>query len=124
PFFVPAYLPTTKLHVYGGASGGVSVREALSHQMMAPVFPVRFDELSSRIDYTDVRPLDSFAVGDARVRVARGNHPGGVLAYRIDFAGQSLVYATDTEHYACVDPALMTLAEGADLLVYDAQYTP
>jgi ribonuclease BN (tRNA processing enzyme) len=34
------------------------------------------------------------------------------------------VYATDTEHYACVDPALRTLCEGADVLIYDAQYTP
>src|SRR5690606_13879892 len=32
--------------------------------------------------------------------------------------------ATDTEHYACVDPALRALTEGADVLVYDAQYTP
>ena len=48
----------------------------------------------------------------------------GVYAYRIEHEGRSLVYATDTEHYACVDPALRTLAEGADVLVYDAQYTP
>src|SRR5262249_52784984 len=42
----------------------------------------------------------------------------------IEHEGRSVVYATDTEHYACVDPALRALAEGADVLVYDSQYTP
>ena len=60
----------------------------------------------------------------AHVRVAKLNHPGGVLAYRIEHEGRSVVYATDTEHYACVDPALRALAEGADVLIYDSQYTP
>ena len=35
------------------------------------------------------------------------------------------VYATDTEHYdGRMDDALLHLARGADVLVYDAQYTP
>jgi ribonuclease BN (tRNA processing enzyme) len=84
---------------------------------------VRFGDLPSRIVPREVRPREQFDVGEARVRVARGNHPGGVLAYRIDFGGASLVYATDTEHYACLDPELFALAEGATMLVYDAQYT-
>ena len=32
------------------------------------------------------------------------NHPDAVFAYRVEHAGRSMVYATDTEHYACVDP--------------------
>ena len=67
---------------------------------------------------------ETFDVGEAKVHVAKGNHPGGVVAYRIEHEGKSLVYATDTEHYACVDPALRTLAQGADVLIYDSQYTP
>lgn len=124
PFFVPAYLPNTRLRILGGVSGGLSVREALERQMVAPHFPVRLDELGARIAYEEVRAASEIAIGEARVRVARGNHPGGVLAYRIDWEGQSVVYATDTEHYACVDEQLRALAEGADLLIYDAQYTP
>jgi ribonuclease BN (tRNA processing enzyme) len=34
------------------------------------------------------------------------------------------VYATDTEHFACIDPTLLSLARDADVLIYDAQYTP
>ena len=124
PFFVPAYLPSTRLEIVGSGGGAASLGAVLAGQMTAPVFPVRLDELGADIRLREVRSGDSFTVGEARVRAVRLNHPGGVLAYRIDHAGRSVVYATDTEHYACVDPALRALAEGADVLVYDSQYTP
>ena len=124
PFFVPAYLPSTKLAIYGGASGIMSLRDALAYQMSEPVFPVRLDDLRAQLTTHDVRAGESFEVGEAVVRVAKGNHPGGVHAYRIDHAGRSIVFATDTEHFACVDPQLRMLAEGAVMLIYDAQYTP
>ncbi len=124
PFFVPAYLPSTKLQIVGSGGGVASLGAVLAGQMTAPVFPVRLDELGADIRLREVRGGESFAVGEARVRAVRGNHPGGVLAYRIDHGGRSVVYATDIEHYACVDPALRALAEGADVLIYDSQYTP
>ncbi len=124
PFFVPAYLPTTRLCVMGAANGVWSLKETLSHQMRAPVFPVRIDELSAEVVTREVRSADVFHVGAARVTSARLNHPGGVHAYRVDHGDASVVYATDTEHYACVDPTLVALARGADVLIYDAQYTP
>jgi phosphoribosyl 1,2-cyclic phosphodiesterase len=124
PFFVPAYLPSTKLSIVSGHNGVMSLGEVLAHQMTAPVFPVRLDELGAQITMREVRQGEGLMIGDARVRVAKLNHPGGVYAYRIDYAGKSVVYATDTEHYACVDPMLRTLAAGADVLIYDSQYTP
>ena len=124
PFFTPLYMPGTEVEIVGQRVGLHGVREALEHQMTAPVFPVRFADLPATLVPREVRPRDVFHVGDATVRVARGNHPGGVLAYRIDPGGPSVVYATDTEHYACLDPELLALAEGASLLIYDAQYTP
>jgi len=124
PFFVPVYMKGSDLTIVGGANGVMSVREALTHQMSAPLFPVRLDEVGARLTTREVKMGDTFDVGEARVTVAKGNHPGGVMAYRIEHEGKSVVYATDTEHYACVDPALRTLAEGADVLLYDSQYTP
>jgi len=124
PFFLPAYLPTTRLAVVGAGSAEMSLEEALGHQMRAPVFPVRLAQLSAEIGYRHLRPGETIHVGPAAVRAASLNHPGGVLAYRIEHEGRSVVYATDTEHYACVDPALRELARDADVLIYDAQYTP
>jgi phosphoribosyl 1,2-cyclic phosphodiesterase len=124
PFFVPAYVPSTNLTILGGANGVMPLRDALSRQMTAPSFPVRLDELGAAIAFEEVRHGQVFGVGGATVRVAKLNHPGGVMAYRIEHGGRSVVYATDTEHYACVDPTLRALAAGADLLIYDSQYTP
>ena len=124
PFFVPAYLATTKLTVVGSSDGRHTLRDKLSRQMTEPHFPVQLDDLSAELAYREVRPAQVFEIGDVRVKVARLNHPGGVYAYRLEHQGRSLVYATDTEHYACTDPTLLALARGADMLVYDAQYTP
>jgi phosphoribosyl 1,2-cyclic phosphodiesterase len=124
PFFVPAYLPQTKLTIVGSGGDRATLRDKLSRQMTEPHFPVQLDDLAAQMTYREARAGRRFDVGEVAVRVARVNHPGGAFAYRIEHGGHSLVYATDTEHYACVDPALRALALGADVLVYDAQYTP
>ncbi|MFO0571407.1 MAG: MBL fold metallo-hydrolase [Polyangiaceae bacterium] len=124
PFFTPIYLPTTRLTVVGPQTDRLSNIDVLEHQMSSPVFPVRLEELPCHLETREVMAGDVLELSGARIRVAKGNHPGGSLAYRIDYAGRSVVYATDTEHYSCVDPALRALAEGADVLIYDSQYTP
>lgn len=123
PFFVPAYVPSTKLEIVG-LEGRTGLREALGRQMSAPHFPVDLADLGAELGWREVRLGEPFEIGEARIRAVKLNHPGGVTAYRIEHRGRVLVYATDTEHYACVDPVLASLAKGADVLVYDAQYTP
>ena len=124
PFFAPIYAPGHRVEVVSGPNGVMALGDALRRQMSAPFFPVDFDEVSRQLSAREARPGDALAVGAATVRMARLNHPDPVYGYRIDHAGRSVVYATDTEHYACVDPVLRSLAAGADVLIYDAQYTP
>jgi ribonuclease BN (tRNA processing enzyme) len=52
-------------------------------------------------------------------------HPlDGAVLYRIEYAGRRLVYATDVEWSdGQYDPDFLAFAEGADLLIHDAQYT-
>jgi phosphoribosyl 1,2-cyclic phosphodiesterase len=127
PFFAPAYVPGNRIHIYAPercAVGG-DVHAALAAQMRAPHFPVGLEAMRARLDFHAVAAGAEFPVGAARVRAAAGRHPNGVLAYRIDAGGRSLVYATDTEHEpggGC-DEELLRVARGADLLIYDAQYT-
>jgi len=124
PFFAPVYVPGTKLAVVGAASPEFTLRDALTHQMMGPMFPVRLDELACQLGTREVKSGESLFIGNTCVRTLRANHPGGVMAYRIEHEGRSIVYATDVEHYACVDPQLRAFAAGADVLIYDSQYTP
>ena len=123
PFFAPIYRRGTKLVVAGGQTGA-PLGASLRRQMSAPNFPVSWDDLPSSIDCVELRDGAIVEMGEARVTVARANHPDPVFAYRIEHGGRSVVYATDTEHYACVDPKLLALARDADVLVYDAQYLP
>ncbi len=123
PFFAPLYVPGSKIHVVGGAST-IPVREALRRQMSAPTFPVDLNDVPSLLDYHEVRDRQRVVLGDAEVTVAKANHPDAVYAYRIEHRGRAVVYATDTEHYACVDQRLVSLARNADVLIYDAQYLP
>lgn len=124
PFFVPLYVPGTELTLRGPAWGGGGLEGALRRQMSSPGFPVEFTDVGARVTLQELGHGSRFQHGDTHVRAAKLNHPGGVLGYRIEHAGKSVVYATDTEHWACVDPALLQLAQDADVLIYDAQYTP
>jgi len=129
PFFGPAYIPGNKLHVYGperSVPRGSDVRGALDAQMRAPHFPVGLEAMRAELDFRALPAGAAFAVGEAMVRTAAACHPNGCLAYRIDHGGRSMVYATDTEHdgrTGALDTQLVELARGADVLIYDAQYT-
>ena len=125
PFFTPIYVPTTRLQIIGQGTPELPLKDAIMQQMRPPTFPVRWEDLPSHVEFRTIAPGRTFRVGEAEVQSARLNHPGGgVIAYRIEHEGRSVVFATDTEHYACVDPTLLRLAKGADVLIYDSQYTP
>lgn len=123
PFFAPLYAPGTRVHVVSGANG-TPTRDVLRRQMSAPTFPVDLHDVPASLSYLEVRDRQRFVAGEAEVTAVRANHPDQVYAYRIEHRGSSVVYATDTEHYRCVDPRLASLARGADVLIYDAQYLP
>lgn len=125
PFYGPLYSSAHRLRVLGGGTPELGVREALSLQMTPPTFPVLFDELPCRIESRTVRHGLTLSYDGVEIQCAKLNHPGGgVFAYRLNYGGKSVVYATDTEHYGCVDPTLRRLAMNADVLIYDSQYTP
>ncbi|MBZ0234221.1 MAG: MBL fold metallo-hydrolase [Deltaproteobacteria bacterium] len=124
PFFTPIYVSGNWIEVVCGPNGTMPLEAALRRQMSAPFFPVDFEDVSRQVRAREPRIGEPFAIGDVRVTMAKLNHPDPVFGYRLEHRGASVVYATDTEHFACVDPALARLAAGADVLIYDAQYTP
>ena len=124
PFFPPLFRRDTALVLHGRPDHG-SLESALRQQMTAPSFPVHLGAVPAALSFGEIEPGQPFEVGSALVRAARLNHPDGVLAYRIEVEGRAVVFATDTEHHADgIDRDLVALADGADLLIYDAQYTP
>jgi phosphoribosyl 1,2-cyclic phosphodiesterase len=130
PFFEPAFVQGNVFHLYGGNIVTRTLEETLAGQMDHPNFPVHLTAMGAKMTFRDLREGETVDIDDGegdRVRVtnASGNHPQGVYAFRVDYGGKALVYATDTEHYeGRIDENLSALCKGADLLVYDSQYTP
>ncbi len=123
PFFVPAYIRGNEFDLYGEKRLGRTVQDAIDGQQEPPCFP-EDAKFTATLNFHELKEWQPFEIGSAKITPARLNHPNGVFAYRIDHAGKSIVYATDTEHYSAPDLKLIKLAKDADLLIYDGQYTP
>lgn len=128
PFFTPAFVPGNALDIYGvrvSDEGTPGVLEVLRDQMKPPTFPVPLDIMRADLRWTDVPLGERVRVGSAEVRHTAVDHPNGCVAYRVDHLGKSVVYATDLEHQGdTLNHDLVELSRGADLLIYDAMYTP
>jgi phosphoribosyl 1,2-cyclic phosphodiesterase len=107
------------------ADGGLGIRDVFAGQMAQPTFPIPLETMQARLDFQDFSAGDSFMLApDVRVRTGALNHPNGATGYRIEHAGRALCYVTDTEHeLGRPNEAVLTLIEGADLVVYDSTYT-
>ncbi|MEW6500384.1 MAG: MBL fold metallo-hydrolase [Thermodesulfobacteriota bacterium] len=149
PFFVPIYLPTTQLTVYGPVSyESEGLDRVVGGQLTYRYFPVRDAELAAQIQYIDLKEGQR-DLGDGIHLVTKYlNHPILCLGYRFEFAGKVFCTAYDTEPYRnlfCTDPndpaydeamahegdlvaaeqngLLESFFAGADLLIHDTQYT-
>jgi phosphoribosyl 1,2-cyclic phosphodiesterase len=122
PFFLPLYQPTNDITFYAHSELG-PLQERLEGQMCKPYFPVNLDMGGPRNFVEIDRP--SLRIGDLTIYPFPLNHPQGAFGYRVEADGQSIVYASDLEHGdPRLDAVLRQFAQGADILIYDAQYTP
>lgn len=124
PFFEPLYNPENSFFFYSFPSQDQSVQQALEVQMAQPYFPVNMEAMAAHRHFYNL-VNEQLRFDDATVRTARLNHPQGCIGFRLESGGKSLVYATDNEPGVPEnDRNVRELAAGADVLVYDAQYTP
>lgn len=124
PFFAPLYTPGQTVRFYA-ATDDDRIHALLRGQMTSPYFPVPFGDLAASTETVRVRDGEPFEVGPMTVQPFPVNHPQGAHGFRIEAGGAVLVYATDYEHGSTAhDEGLREVAQGADLLISDAQYTP
>lgn len=131
-FFKPLDQPGQEVHIWGPPSTTLDLRARLARYLSPPLFPVRLRELPCRLVLHDVF-LEGFEVGEFKILANLVCHPGQTVGYRITEGTKSMAYLPDHE------PALgaqqfppkesdwlsgFNLAEGVDLLIHDAQYTP
>ncbi len=128
PFFHPFFESQNRFHFYSFQSkylGPNSLEQVFAAQLASPYFPVDVTMMTAARDFREVADAETFEIHGTRITARYLNHPQGCLGYRIETTGGSIVYATDNEpgEPKC-DQNLRQLAHGADVLIYDAQYSP
>ena len=128
PFFEPIYRDDWTIHVYKCPESDNYVGKMLGTVMAPPNFPVRFEDLPSKVIFEDGCP-DDFTIGTLSIRSIPLSHPNGGRGYRFEEGGKSFVFLTDNE-LEFIHPGgrsweeYVEFSKGADLLVHDGEYTP
>jgi len=129
-FFAPLWDERVTLDIWGPPSPLVSLRERVSRSFSPPLFPIDMGDVPARIEFHDV-PRQPWTIGSATLTADLVLHPGPTVGFRIQEGGSTFAYLPDHE------PALAgaiegkprdwisgaSVAESADLLLHDAQYT-
>jgi phosphoribosyl 1,2-cyclic phosphodiesterase len=123
PYFRPLFEKTNNVTFFSMRRED-ETRRALEMQMATPYFPFDFEALPALRQFARMGP-ETVECHGVRVKAFPMNHPQGAIGYRIEHGGASIVYASDLEHGDTkLDRVLRDNASGADVLIYDAQYTP
>lgn len=125
PFFSSAYAKTNRFRFWAGhLLPDHTLRYVLSEMMMAPLFPIPISVLGADISFHDFRSGETLhPAPEVTVRTVPLNHPNGATGYRVDYAGKSICYITDTEHTpGNPDQTVLGLIAGADIVIYDSTY--
>jgi phosphoribosyl 1,2-cyclic phosphodiesterase len=129
-FFGPVWDEGCDLHIWGPASPGHSLRDRVAAYFSPPLFPIHLDQIPAQVSFHDV-PEEEWEIGALRLKAQPVIHPGPTVGYRLEENGKVLTYISDHEPALGVDLTNVppdwisgyALAERADVLFHDAQYT-
>ncbi len=128
PFFKPLFHEAATIHLMGCPLAQGSIKKLLSTAMSPPFFPIPFEKLKAAITYEGECPR-SFWIDSIEIFSINLSHPNVGLGYKFIEDGKSFVFLTDNElGYRHRDGRTFEeyaeFAEGADLLIHDAEFTP
>ena len=129
-FFDPIWDPSVELNVWGPPSPIRELRSRIAPYFAPPFFPVHLRNIPSHPEFRDT-PTRTWRIGSAAVTAQLVKHPGPTVGYRVEENGAALAYLPDHEPALGSDLSTVeaewisgnALAEGAAVLLHDAQYT-
>ncbi len=125
PFFAPVLRPGSTMDVYGPPQQRGSLHQLIDQVVQPPFFPVQVQQLHGSIDFHEVVD-DKLLLGSCVVVVRQVPHLGTTLGFRVEADGAVVAYVPDHQapgDLARVEPGVLELCDGADLVVHDAQYS-
>jgi phosphoribosyl 1,2-cyclic phosphodiesterase len=127
-FFAPLWDERVTLDIWGPPSPVLSLQDRISRSFSPPLFPVDLRHIPATVSFQDL-PRGPWTIGGALLTAALVVHPGPTVGLRIEEGRSSLAYLPDHEPalagIAARSPEWISgaaVAEGADVLVHDAQY--
>ncbi|MBI3892655.1 MAG: STAS domain-containing protein [Candidatus Wallbacteria bacterium] len=125
PFFQPGFVPGNEFSIHGAFKVDSRLEDALRGQMGSLYFPVKMSDMPSSVHFIELLE-ETITLGDCIVTSRFLNHPQGAFGYRVEDENAVVAYATDNEPWPDrhKDQKLHELAQDADLLIMDAQFTP
>ncbi len=126
PFFAPLFNSQNRLKLWAGhLLPEHTLHEALGKFMAAPLFPVPLQIFAANVSFHDFTAGETIEPHPGiKIRTAPLNHPNKATGYRLEHAGKSICYITDTEHdEGRPDENILSLIDRADMAIYDATYT-
>ena len=150
PFFSPLYRAGNQIDIFA-RKRDTHLAAVFSQQHGAPYFPVPLSAMHADMAFHELVEGARFELGGAKITSTRLNHPWVALAYRIEADGAAVTYCSDTAPFtdlllghefmvqapsldeplpadvvaelARLRAGVVALAKGADLLIYDTQFT-
>jgi phosphoribosyl 1,2-cyclic phosphodiesterase len=132
PFFGPALRHGASLTIHGPAQDDMSLESSVAAFVQPPYFPVGLAELPSSLRWREISDREAITIRGAVVLAREVPHVGRTFGYRVECGGVVVAYLGD--HQApmgdrgdgrgpAIPEAALELADKADLLIHDAQYT-
>ncbi|MBR6098428.1 MBL fold metallo-hydrolase [bacterium] len=145
-FFRPLHIRSTVVDVYGNVNYNESLADELATLLFGKSFPLDLGDIAGNLNIHDISETDAIILKPnknpiiRRIETSRDleveeddvlitfyrsyAHPQeGVLIYKIQYKGKTLVYASDKETYHGGDRKLASFAKDCDLIIHDSQYT-
>ncbi len=109
------------VHIYGTQREGLSIRQQIDKFMSSPNWPVDSTIFTANVIYHDIK--DTITIENVTIQSYEGNHPGGVVIFKLTCEGKTLIYATDYEITPDNIDKLIKISKDADILICDGQYS-
>ena len=148
PFFEPAYVPGTRIHVYALLTAADELQQVIGGITRHEFFPMSLSAVPAEFEFHEVEPRARLHLGDVEVLPIALNHPFGAVGYRCDADGTSVAYVSDTAPFTDVlhkqhflpglepltdddraalermQAELIEAIRGCDTVIYDTHFLP
>lgn len=135
PFFLPLYLPGSRVQIGVPAYADDEARERIGRYLNGTFHPVRLREVPAELTFSAMRAGRRANLDGWEVHGVRLNHPGGALGYRVRAEGKTFAYITDTAPFAnpgegvaageaptSAEHRILEFLRGVDVVVYDTMF--